>query len=337
MRLIQTPIDILERAYEIETLTDPWLESLRRATERTFSELLAVQAYTFRVSGAGEFHLEAISSDAQWEALLRRAHALAAPEVIRQVYLRRPVQSVQRALVGREGDSGYQEILRQGVGNITLSLGIDPGGNGCALAFLHPSSGSLPRPVQQALQRISAHVGSARRLRGSLDGAPAGDLTQSADAVMTPDGKMLHAVGTAREPDARAALREAARRIDRARGRARADAEEALALWRALVDGKWSLIERFESDGRRILIARRNDPTTRKLRALNDRERKVVSLLAVGHSLKLCAYELGLAQSSTSEVARSAMRKLGVPSRAALVELHGAIVSAPQSPPRAAP
>jgi DNA-binding NarL/FixJ family response regulator len=146
---------------------------------------------------------------------------------------------------------------------------------------------------------------------------------------MASDGTLLHARGAAREAGARSALRDAARRIDKARCRnSQGRDENPLALWRGLVDGKWSLVERFESDGRRILVARRNDPPVRALRGLDARERKVVALLAVGHSLKLCAYELGRAESTTSEVAQTAMRKMGIGSRAELIEIHGAIVNA---------
>ena len=144
----------------------------------------------------------------------------------------------------------------------------------------------------------------------------------------------MHARGDARDADARSALRDAALRFDRARSRRGADSPEgALALWRALVEGRWSLVERFESDGRRIMVARRNDPASRASRALSEHERKVVALLALGHSLKVCAYELGRAESTISEMAHSAMRKLRVRTRAELVELHGAIVpTANESP-----
>jgi DNA-binding NarL/FixJ family response regulator len=148
-----------------------------------------------------------------------------------------------------------------------------------------------------------------------------------AEAVLAPDGTILHARGTAREDDARHALREAARRMDKARSHAGLTShEDALALWRGLVEGRWSLVERFESDGRRVVVAERNEPPVRETRALDERERKVVALLAIGHSLKLCAYELGRAESVVSELNRSAMRKMGVSTRAELIELHGAVV-----------
>jgi DNA-binding NarL/FixJ family response regulator len=145
--------------------------------------------------------------------------------------------------------------------------------------------------------------------------------------VLAPDGKLLHAEREARDDAPRDALREAAVRIDRARTRrAASDPDEAASLWRALVDARWSLVERFESDGRRFLVARRNDPTSRASKALTERERKVVALTALGHPLKVAAYELGLSESTVSLTLRTAMEKMGVPTRAALVELHGAIV-----------
>jgi DNA-binding CsgD family transcriptional regulator len=205
---------------------------------------------------------------------------------------------------------------------------MDPSGSGCALALIRRDAVALDRSTRCALERLSAHLSSARRLRASLDEhQPAVDLLDKADAVLSADGSILHAEGEARDPESRRALCDAARRIDRARARRHPPSTlEALALWRALVEGRWSLIERFESDGRRIFVARRNDTPSRASHALDERENKLVALMALGHSIKLCAYELGRAESTVSEQARVALRKLGVRSRAELVEIHGAIV-----------
>jgi DNA-binding NarL/FixJ family response regulator len=152
-------------------------------------------------------------------------------------------------------------------------------------------------------------------------------LLDDSDAVLSSDGATLHAEGDARTSEVRSALREAARRIDRARARSATDSpEEGLALWRALVDGRWSVVERFDSDGRRLFVARRNDPASREHRALDELERKLVALVALGHSQKMCAYEVGRSVSTVSALIRSATKKLGVRTRAELVALHGALV-----------
>lgn len=334
MRLVRSAMPLVETIYELDLPSSSWLESIRRTAERSFTGHIGVQSYMFRVSGEGRFELEGIASDPALEAVFHRAHDLAGPEVIRKIYLRKPLVSLRRAVAGSEHDSGYQEVIGSGIGNIVLTLGVDPSGLGCALVFAQRSPVALSRPARQILERVSAHLGSARRLRTSAC------VDQSAgsrdDAIVTADRGVLHAERDARHPDARRALREAARRVDLARSRNREiGVEEALALWRGLVEGRWSLVERFDSDGRRFFVARRNDPTARRTRALGENERKVVALLAVGHSIKLCAYELGFAQSTASDLARSAMRKLGVSSRAELVDLHGAIVAPNPTAPAA--
>jgi hypothetical protein len=57
----------------------------------------------------------------------------------------------------------------------------------------------------------------------------------------------------------------AAKAIDRARSRARSNEDEALELWQGLVAGRWSLVEQFDSDGRRFLVARKNDPVVAEI------------------------------------------------------------------------
>lgn len=95
----------------------------------------------------------------------------------------------------------------------------------------------------------------------------------------------------------------------------------ALKLWRALIDGRWSLIDRFDRDGRRFILAHRNDLSGRSLRALTSRERQVASYAAMAHSNKLIAYELGISLGAVSTHLSAALAKLGLESRVELVRL----------------
>lgn len=337
MEIVGSLVDLVESAYDVDSSSSSWLEGIRLGADKCFGGHLAVQAYTFRVAGNGDFQLLDLSSEPEWAEHLRANHAAASPALIKRLYLGgRPVSSLSSALRPDDGPL-YTQIVRLGVGDALGVTGIDPTGFGCTLHFLDRARSILSRPAQQGLTRIAAHLASARRLRETLDHAGARlDAAEGADAVLSADGRVQHAERDARSAESRAALREAVRRMERARRRSiRADSETALGLWRAMVDGRWSLLERFESGGRRILVARRNDPASRPSHALSELERKVVALLAVGHSQKLCAYDLGRAESTIHDVASSAMMKLGVGSRAALVELHGALVSdeAPGWPP----
>src|SRR5262249_28163985 len=142
------------------------------------------------------------------------------------------------------------------------------------------------------LSRMASHIGSGLRLRRRLAALTAATRLEDAEAILTPDGRLEHAAEPAQSPQARLSLTEAARDVERARGRLRrADPEEAIALWRALWSGRWSLVDHFDHDGRRFLVAHRNqllDPAL-KVRALSDREQQAARLAALGHSNKLIA------------------------------------------------
>jgi FixJ family two-component response regulator len=88
----------------------------------------------------------------------------------------------------------------------------------------------------------------------------------------------------------------------------RSNENEPLDLWQGLVAGRWSLVEQFDSDGRRFMVARRNDPQVTDPRALNMRERQVLAYVAIGHPAKLIGYALGVSPSSVSMTRRTAMR-----------------------------
>ena len=78
--------------------------------------------------------------------------------------------------------------------------------------------------------------------------------------------------------------------------------------------GRWSLVDHFDSNGRRYLMAHRNDPDTPDLRGLTLRERQVVGYAGAGHSNKIIAYELGLTLSTVAGHLARARAKLGLPS-----------------------
>ena len=94
--------------------------------------------------------------------------------------------------------------------------------------------------------------------------------------------------------------------------------EHAVAQWETLVQGRWSLVDHFEKDGRRYLVARKNDPFVPGDK-LSLRERQVVGFVALGHSNKLIGYELGISASTVATHLTSAAKKLGLGSRLELI------------------
>ena len=123
-------------------------------------------------------------------------------------------------------------------------------------------------------------------------------------------------------------LRAAAREIDHTpRILRHADAERALGLWEGLLRGRWTLVDWFDADGRRFIIARQNPPHQGYPRGLTKREREVALSAALGESSKATGYHLGISPSRVSALLKAAMRKLGVRTKAQLVVmvrvLHG--------------
>jgi DNA-binding CsgD family transcriptional regulator len=110
--------------------------------------------------------------------------------------------------------------------------------------------------------------------------------------------------------------------IERARGVLRNDADRALPTWRALVQARWSLVDEFQADGQRYVLARTNGLSSQGMSLLTPRERQVSACIAMGHSNKEAAYELGLSHSTVRVLVARACAKLGARTRVELVEKY---------------
>jgi DNA-binding NarL/FixJ family response regulator len=198
----------------------------------------------------------------------------------------------------------------------------DPTGQGFVFAAPVRHPWKAPRQDNARWSKVAAHLAAAYRLQRHASLHPAADPDELDQAVLAPNGKIEHALGAAQSAHSQNWLRRAALAMDRARTGLRVEnTDEALSVWQGLVAGRWSLVDRFDGDGRRYLVARKNDPKVMGPAALSVREQQVVCYMALGHSNKLIAYELGLSESNVSESAKRARVKLGVRSRAELIQL----------------
>ena len=180
------------------------------------------------------------------------------------------------------------------------------------LSPLLPATGSLPPAVRRAWLRVVTHLNAGLRLRASPQPAR--------EAVLDLSGKVHDANGHALDKSARAALRQAARAIDRSRSRSVASVEEALALRDPLVAGQWSLVDQFDADGRHFLVACRNSVDDAEPAVLSQREDQATALAAQGYSNKRIAAVLGLSTGSVSTLLYRASRKWGAGSRTRLIQ-----------------
>lgn len=263
----------------------------------------------------------------------------------RHDWLQAVVTELARGLDVDGGVFGVRlRVDRDGIGErLRHELGIDEG----VRAALE---GALALPMPVSVRSAFAHAGVAGRMRRTLraagkDAAPYLALLDAhgivdiayvfADSEARgtilfgfPIGKALRArtmstlvylgghLATAfRIDDARARLRETA-------VHGASDVADANAIWRGIVAGRWTMIDRFDRDGRRYILARRNDAETAPWSRLSPREEEIVRLAARAYSSKCIAYELGVGISTVTTHLSNAMAKLGVTSRAELAHRY---------------
>ena len=215
-----------------------------------------------------------------------------------------------------------KKMLALGMGDALIVTAVDPYGIGFYLSLHLPEVTTLSRKERARWKMLGAHLAAGFRIRHQLGEEGPSKVPDSAEAILDPRTfRVTDARGQADDTDVLETLRGAAVRVDRARGRLRKnDPEESLEVWWALLQGRWSFVDWFDTDGRRFMLAHPNPPNVGDPRGLSEREAQVVAFAALGESGKLISYRLGLSESAVSRALSSAIRKLKVKSQAQLVE-----------------
>ncbi|MGO8999648.1 MAG: LuxR C-terminal-related transcriptional regulator [Polyangiaceae bacterium] len=331
-----SPIDIVEAAYHVGQASDPWLRGVLDATAPLMEPCIGVAAYF--LDSASPTVDGVITAGAPWyrseevagilmtmpRAPSRRFHfgvarmattmseVMGHGEVLRHDYddLFRRIEAMRQAVPR----PGHAAPIREFLG----LLAMDAEGRGVVISGAYGRPFALDRASRRRWTLVAVHIATAARLRRALE-ASQGALAPT-EAVLSSNGRVEHAEGDAKPRAALESIRARAVAIDRARSRkGRSDPDAALEAWRGLVSGRWSLVDRFESDGRRYVVAHRNEPRTARVLALTPRERQVVSHLLLGHTSKVTAYTLGISPSAVSAALKSAMQKLRARSSAQLL------------------
>lgn len=305
-------IGAIERAYDHSTDRGTWLEDLTRLIAPSFCPGSAhTTAFFFDCGGesvqlgdfvsVGDVNYQRADYELQHEA----GRSEGPPSI---VYECDPFTLLSR-VVGAEASA---RTIREAGMNAEDALGLR--------ANLNPTSGVIwtthvPAGFRirnrELWTRFAAHAGAALRLREARG-------PDHAAAILTPHGRLEH--GTDDTVEAREHLARAATDMDRARGKLRrVDPAEASALWRAMVQGEWTLVDWVDHDGKRFLLAHENRVVAPTARPLTRRERQVVACAAMGHANKLIAYDLGISPSTVAKLLTRAAKKLGVSGRVALI------------------
>ncbi|MBS2012202.1 MAG: hypothetical protein JST00_04915 [Deltaproteobacteria bacterium] len=306
--VLSRAIDLVEAGYRLQIDEPSWLRGLAETATPVLDRGLGVGAAVLRAPpGAPMEFLDYVQpSEALREAdSARMAELSGNPEALAMLR-RSPITfaSVAESL----GPSGQRYLPPNGDAQpICDMIGLmAQDGEGYAVDVFAPSR-SVERATsgeRETWKRIGTHFAAALRIRRRLGQAPS--------ALFRASGRLADATGLTEAVDRRETLRQAVLARERARGPLRRrDPEEALSVWKGLVAGRWSLVDRWDSDGSRFVAVVENAPRATDPRSLTEREHAVANYAALGASNKEIAYILGIAPSTVGVLLKLATRKLG--------------------------
>ena len=324
-------IDFTEAAYDLGLDDETWLPTVLERGLPVLDQGLGVACMDYDLPpNGGAVELRGVhvgSGPADFAERHLRALESTPPEV-----LRNQVRPGGAGTASSDSEASPEQLAHYTsyvdyCKDVLFITAVDGRGVGVAVVAPLPEITSLSPHESERWQMLAAHLEAGHRLRRGLavtepmeESEPS--LPYGAEAIFdTHSFRITDAVGNAKEPTAARKLREAAIAVDRARGALRqSDPHTALEIWKALVRGRWSTVDWFDTDGRRFVLAIPNSPNITDPRGLTERERQVVAFAGFGQTNKMIAYRLGLSSSRVSLLLRSAMRKMGARTRAHLVQ-----------------
>jgi len=317
-------ISVVEAGYCLDHNESAWLAQLLECIAREHWRDRSSAAFTFDLRPSGLAIKDvAVHGPPEIQDHLRGSLDVASPEALNQAYgSKSAAVGTVSELIFHLGDNKTKfDEVNAGFTTDVLRVAAHSGtGFGLGLTLLLDEVRGSTQNERRRWTRCAAHIGAGLRLRAmvsqleSLDGEPI-------EAIFDGTGKLHDARDAATSKTAREMLRNAVLRAEAARSaRGRRSPDEALAAWEALIGGRWSLVDRFDKDQRRFVVAVRNDPHFTDPRGLSMRERQVAAYAGLGRSAKEISYLLGAPAASVENSLRRAQAKLGLQSRVELTD-----------------
>ncbi|MEM9728406.1 MAG: helix-turn-helix transcriptional regulator [Myxococcota bacterium] len=316
-------IALVESAYDIHAEPRPWLDRLVESAEELIGDGLGTMGVHGRRQAPGAPPDIAGASGSN-ELLMMQAMMV---RDLPQSTIDRGTETGVAAVIDKYREHpDHVEVFQRhfrtlGAEDALSVTGIDPGGQGIHFFSLQAERRKLDAWDRIRWKMLTAHLSAGLRLRTTL--ASPGEKAappERAEAVIDPNGfKVAEFAGSDGAKHSVEALRESAIQQDKVRAARNQDANELLESWEALVRGRWSMVDWFDTDGRRYVLALPNPPDVTDPRALTERESQVAAYAAIGESHKMIGYRLGISRVRVTNHLRSVMEKLGVKTNAELV------------------
>jgi len=318
---------IVEAAYRFGTTEDEWLDGIAQTCRPALDDGFGLCVFQFQHQMGSPPQVLRHTKLGIPDGLAKIYGAVfrgMQPEVRVRPFTHGPCTTGSQ-MMGQRSEFMHNEHMKRHVHQFGMHDSVwitaaEPSGWGCGIHAGRVEIRWTTPSFRHCWARIASHLSAGLRIRRRLEERAA---AANVEAVLSSEGKLLHAEGPAKQPQAVALLRRAVLDVERARGpQRRGDTVASLDAWPGLLDARWSLIDEFDRDGRRFIVARENAPRSPGPGALTQRERQVVGYAALGHDNKIIAYDLGIAHATVKVLMARAATKLGVRSRAKVVSAY---------------
>lgn len=300
---------LVETFYRLDVTEDEHVRLMQEAAEQCWRQTRggvvsrATASKEGALNGAGIFFSPTDSFD--YEAIARRVYRTVPSEEVQSMLCMSPMygsaSEAERLGAFRNGEV-MRQFRRYGLAD---SLGMYcstlEGAIIGVMAFLGETY--EPSDAERAYwQPAASHLMVAWRLRQRFEsGVEPGDIV---DAVFRPDGRVCDAP-RALPKTVLQRLREHVRRRESLRL-----GQVGSELWEELIGGRWTLLDKYEADGRRIVLAVRNAAAGADLCRLTSREVEALSMARKGAANKEIALTLGVSAATATRLLASVSRKL---------------------------
>jgi len=320
------PLDLLEAAYRLDGTDDEWIEGLVKTATTVFArEGLGGGGFILhaKLDCDGRPCIERTSSAfaegrgmaPSWRVSL--THYPSLPKPLQENLFFGPRTADTSSVATRLGDrqSQHPDWRERSVFDASVvgdAIGLV--GHAGLLKVVVLSSAlrdthSLDARSGRLWRRVATHLGTALRLRSDST-----TVMQRAEAILSVKGGIERVADGVHSGAVKTGFER--RRVARRNGEV---PDTALDIWQGLVEGRWSLVDHVDTDGKVFVLALRNDPGREVASALTDRQRGAVSLASLGYGNKQIAYALGLSVSAVGMLLTRARAVTGARTRAELV------------------
>lgn len=222
-------LEIVESCYALDGDLEHWMKNVGSTVDAHLGYGLGVIGVRYRLDeslGLQPLAMLPINMSADAMGTMQRAAAEMTPSYAKATFASTPAataSSTGSAEIRAITNAALREYFEPlGWHDIFIVNGLDPTHHGYYLGAWMPKRSTMTGPTRARWSRIAAHVAAAHRLRVRLS---ASELRRAdtAEAVLTPSGRVEHANDEAKVAEARTALADGVRRLVHARGKRRSE------------------------------------------------------------------------------------------------------------------